>query len=103
MEKVDVRVVGRPILKTQPGDIVRVSRRDAQILTRLGRVEPVDSEPPVDYESMTKDELAAEAERRGLVVDRADGAEGTPLKADYVSALSQQGGRYQRRDMRARD
>lgn len=38
-------------------------------------------------EKATKDELEALAERIGAAVERRDGREGDPLKADYVSAL----------------
>jgi hypothetical protein len=44
--------------------------------------------PDASYDEMTKDELIAEAEQRGLTVTRADGEEGEPLKQDYVDALS---------------
>lgn len=36
----------------------------------------------------TADDLRAEAERRGLTVNRADGKEGAPLKSDYAKALA---------------
>jgi hypothetical protein len=40
----------------------------------------------VPYAQRSKDDLAALAADRGLVVERAEG-EGAPLKADYVRAL----------------
>jgi hypothetical protein len=46
-----------------------------------------------DFESMNKDELQAEAEKRGLAVKRGDGEEGDPLKADYVKALNKAAGK----------
>jgi hypothetical protein len=36
---------------------------------------------------MTKDELVSLAESKGITVERGDGSEGDPRKADYVSAL----------------
>jgi hypothetical protein len=44
--------------------------------------------PAQSYDEMTKDELIAAAEQRGLTVTRADGEEGEPLKQDYIDALS---------------
>lgn len=41
-----------------------------------------------ELDGMTKDDLVAEAEARGLTVTRGDGEEGDPLKADYVEALA---------------
>lgn len=40
------------------------------------------------YADMTKDQLEAEAERRGIEVTRLDGQDGEPLKSDYIAALS---------------
>jgi len=40
-----------------------------------------------DWDSLTKAELEAEAEKRGLTVKRGDGEDGDPVKADYVKAL----------------
>lgn len=39
-------------------------------------------------DAMSKDELVAEAERRGLTVTRGDGGDGEPTKQDYYDALS---------------
>ena len=41
-----------------------------------------------DVENATKDELKAEAERRGLTVKRGDGKEGEPLADDFRAALA---------------
>lgn len=40
-----------------------------------------------ELETMTKDDLVAEADRRGLTVTRSDGEEGEPLKEDYIAAI----------------
>lgn len=40
-----------------------------------------------DVGSATKDELEAEAARRGITVTRADRKEGEPLVSDYIAAL----------------
>lgn len=40
-----------------------------------------------DAKAATKDELKAEAEKRGVEVRRADGKDGEPLVEDYVAAL----------------
>lgn len=40
-----------------------------------------------DLNTWTVDELKDEAERRGIEVERGDGGDGEPLKADYVKAL----------------
>ena len=45
MEKVEVRVVGRSFRRTAPGGLLSLSRRDARILSSLGRVEVVEDEP----------------------------------------------------------
>lgn len=49
----------------------------------------------VDYESMKKSELVAEADRRSLTVVRSDGKEGEPLASDYVTALQQSDAKVQ--------
>lgn len=41
-----------------------------------------------ELEAMTKADLVAEAEARGLEVERGDGGDGEPTKADYVDALA---------------
>lgn len=41
-----------------------------------------------DLEGMTKDELSSLADERGVEVKRGDGESGTPVKADYVKALT---------------
>ncbi|CAN5235365.1 hypothetical protein BH23GEM4_BH23GEM4_15700 [soil metagenome] len=45
------------------------------------------SAPQLDLQTATKDELIAEAERRGITVQRADGKDGEPLVSDYKRAL----------------
>lgn len=42
----------------------------------------------LDLDALTKEDLVALAEDRGVEVTRADGKEGAPLKSDYVRALS---------------
>lgn len=53
VDRVDVRVTGKPVLKTGTGDVARgVPRRDAEILEKLQRVEilaPPDPEEPVVF------------------------------------------------------
>lgn len=46
------------------------------------------NEGTTDLESMTVEELATLAEKRGVTVVRGDGSDGKPLKADYIEALS---------------
>jgi hypothetical protein len=41
----------------------------------------------IDYSELNTDELRELAEKRNLQVERGDGKEGDPLKADYVAAL----------------
>lgn len=48
---------------------------------------PTETRSEEDLSGMTKNELVALAEERGVDVERAEG-EGAPLKADYVRALS---------------
>lgn len=45
MEKVYVRVVGKPFRRHQPGDVIHVSRQDAKVLTAIGQVEAMDGQP----------------------------------------------------------
>lgn len=45
------------------------------------------AESALSYEDFDKDALAAQARAQGLVVERGDGKQGDPLKADYVQAL----------------
>lgn len=40
-----------------------------------------------EFEDMTRDELIAAAEKRGLTVTRADGKDGAPKVSDYQAAL----------------
>lgn len=42
MEKLQVRVVGKSFRRTPPGGVLTLSRRDAHLLERLGRVEIVE-------------------------------------------------------------
>lgn len=42
----------------------------------------------LDLASLSKPELVALAERRGIDVVRGDGEDGPPLKDDYIAALS---------------
>jgi hypothetical protein len=52
-----------------------------------GDGDPVDL-TDVDLDALTKEELIALAIERGVTVTRADGADGVPLKSDYIAALS---------------
>ena len=45
MEKVQVQVLGRSFRRTAPGGVLSLPRRDARILTALGRVGPVPEAP----------------------------------------------------------
>lgn len=71
LEKVEKRAV-------RPGGLAPLNQSISK--------EPKKDEDETDYESMTKDELAELADKRGLEVERKDG-DGEPLKADYVKAL----------------
>lgn len=57
-----------------------------------GRVERAVREPQdnaaLDLEALSKQELVELAVERGVDVERADGEDGVPLKADYIRALS---------------
>lgn len=45
-------------------------------------------EAPVDLSGLSKRELVALAEERGIEVTRSDGGDGAPLRSDYEAALS---------------
>lgn len=47
-----------------------------------GSAEAVD-----EFEDMSREDLIAAAEKRGLTVTRADGKDGAPLVSDYQAAL----------------
>lgn len=47
-----------------------------------------EAEDELDLASLSKPELVALAERRGIDVVRGDGEDGPPLKNDYIAALS---------------
>lgn len=59
---------------------------DDEALVERVRAERGIGAPAADLEKMTKDELVAIADERGLTVEGQDG--GRPTKADYVSALT---------------
>lgn len=62
---------------------------DGQLHDAHGQViEGGESAGAFDAETATKEELVAEAERRGITVARADGKEGEPLVSDYRAALA---------------
>lgn len=83
-----VRVINQPWRGHQVGDELDLPQRDARFLEAYKRVEVVEDAAPQTFEDMTKDELVAEAEKRGLTVARSDGKDGEPLKADYLKALT---------------
>lgn len=76
--------------KTQPGGVYKVG---GQLVDANGK-DVSDSRPKpnlfsdaFDVDTAAKDELKAEAERRGLTITRADGKPGEPLVEDYQKAL----------------
>ena len=80
------------------GDVVEVPNRYARAWIKRGFAEDPgeDMEVGEGMEDLTVAELK---ERAGdMEVERADGKDGDPLKADYIRALS---GTYNRRDLRA--
>jgi hypothetical protein len=61
----------------------------AKSLEGQGDDEDESDEESTDYESMTKAQLKAEADSRGLEVTRTDGEDGALRKEDYIAALEE--------------
>jgi hypothetical protein len=81
-----------PLDKTVPGG--RYMGADGTLKDSEGKPVGEDAgEAPAagtfDVDGSTKEQLQAEAERRGLTVTRADGKDGDPLVEDYRAALKQ--------------
>jgi hypothetical protein len=51
MARMDVRIIGRPLRGKPVGEVVSLSRRDARVLTAIGRAEYVD---PAEAEAPRK-------------------------------------------------
>lgn len=74
--------------ETQPGGLYKVGDRLVDSEGRpTKRVAVKEEESAFDVEGSTKEQLVAEAERRGITVTRADGKDGDPLVEDYRAAL----------------
>jgi hypothetical protein len=90
-----------------PGQVSGLPETDSRGVTASGNIAPESTDDDEDededdeededqeegsesaYANWTKKQLQAEAEKRGLEVERADGGDGAPLASDYLSALEE--------------
>lgn len=75
MERVKVRVVGRSIRGKGAGEVIALSRRDARLLSRLGRVEALDG---------SDDEPTPAKQSRRTPVRKAKPAKNAPARKETL-------------------